>query len=586
MKRSKKLLASLCTAVLVLMSISALFTGTATAASISEAWNLLKPDTTFAASGGNTYANGVTNITSAGEVQFTGLSLTADDSFIIEATINLATVGPENWHGPRIRVRHTDEQNYYTVNFYGSHMAVEGNYIHDDGSLQGYGWGPYMNTNYKRSANTTIRVKIISHPESISVYVDDVLMIDNVPVKKMNVLTGFQSTDVDTTYTATTVITKAFPATDAPKAPTGFTSILTPASEVSGSVAASFTNGVVSMNGLSELLFTNLPLTADDTFMLKTKIDLTSVGAEGWMGPRITVRRNDSDANMTQIAFLDGAVTLLGGYTLEDGTPAGFGWGPYQNWNYDRVAGTVMELTVISEPNKLIVYIDDVKVFDLDIPEKQNPYVYFYSTDANTVYTTSGLSLYKEYPKATDIPAQPAGAQNLINENVEYGTSGTNNFADGNVNITSAGAVNFYGANSYITADDTFVLKTTIDLTSYGAEGWMSPRIMIRNSDAHNFYEVALLQGNVQLLGEFTLDDGTIAGYGWGPYVSTAYAPSAGTSLELTVVSAPENIKVYIDGVKLIDVAMKKMNPLVVFQSTDDGTTYTAKDALLYNTRV
>ena len=121
MKTSKKLLASLCTAVLVLMSISALFTGTVSAAGTSEAWNLLKPDTAFAASGNNTYANGVTNITSAGEVQFTGLSLTADDSFIIEATINLATVGPENWHGPRIRVRYTDEQNYYFVNFYGSH---------------------------------------------------------------------------------------------------------------------------------------------------------------------------------------------------------------------------------------------------------------------------------------------------------------------------------------------------------------------------------------------------------------------------------------------------------------------------------
>ena len=311
MKTSKKLLASLCTAVLVLTSMATLFTGAA-AASASEAWNLLKPDTAFAASGSNTYENGVTKITSAGEVNFTGLtSLTADDSFIIEATINLATVGPENWHGPRIRVRYTDEQNYYFVNFYGSHMAVEGNYIHEDGSLQGYGWAPtYANTNYIRSANSTIKVKIISHPESISVYVDDVLMIDNAPVKKMNVLTGFQSTDNDTTYTAKAVISRAFPANDVPAAPTGFTSILTPTSEVSASPAASFSNGVVSMNGLSELLFTNLPLTADDTFMLKTKIDLTSVGAEGWHGPRITVRKN-SETEYTQIAFLDGAVSLL-----------------------------------------------------------------------------------------------------------------------------------------------------------------------------------------------------------------------------------------------------------------------------------
>jgi len=386
MKTSKKLLASLCTAVLVLTSMATLFTGAA-AASASEAWNLLKPDTAFAASGSNTYENGVTKITSAGEVNFTGLtSLTADDSFIIEATINLATVGPENWHGPRIRVRYTDEQNYYFVNFYGSHMAVEGNYIHEDGSLQGYGWAPtYANTNYIRSANSTIKVKIISHPESISVYVDDVLMIDNAPVKKMNVLTGFQSTDNDTTYTAKAVISRAFPANDVPAAPTGFTSILTPTSEVSASPAASFSNGVVSMNGLSELLFTNLPLTADDTFMLKTKIDLTSVGAEGWHGPRITVRKN-SETEYTQIAFLDGAVSLLGGYTLENGEYAGFGWGPYQNWNYDRVAGTVIDLTVVSAPNKLIVYIDDVKVFDLVIPEKQNPYIYFYSTDAGTVY--------------------------------------------------------------------------------------------------------------------------------------------------------------------------------------------------------
>jgi len=99
-------------------------------------------------------------------------------------------------------------------------------------------------------------------------------------------------------------------------------------------------------------------------------------------------------------------------------------------------------------------------------------------------------------------------------------------------------------------------------------------------------YEVAFLRDGVYILGAFTDDNGDLQGYGWGPYINTSYRVATQTDVQLDIVSAPTNIKVFVDGVKLIDVDMKKMNPLVVFQSTDDGTTYTAKDVLLYNTTV
>jgi len=208
------------------------------------------------------------------------------------------------------------------------------------------------------------------------------------------------------------------------------------------------------------------------------------------------------------------------------------------------------------------------------------------STDANTKYTATCPEVYKQRPAVSDVPAKPATTEYLIDESNTFTAAGNASYANSVVSMNGMGTLYFTDITE-LSETDTFVFKADIKLTSVGSLGWHGPRINLRKTDDRNYYQIAFLDGGVAVLGNYTDKNNQDQGYGWGQWISYAYTRTAGSTIELEVVSEPTNISVYVNGIKIIsEASIKTMVPYFGFESTDPATSYTVENIELYDAAI
>lgn len=168
--------------------------------------NLITPNTETE---GGTYENGVAGVTVPadaleGSLIFTGLDgLTAGDTFVFSTQLYLDAIGKEGWNGPRLYFRRADDNNYLTVIFTPAQVSVYG-------AIKGEGfgdWGDWRSDKFGCKVGEPIDVIIVSAPDTVSVYVNGQLLIDEAPMPEtdepMAPYIGLLASGGGTSFTAT-----------------------------------------------------------------------------------------------------------------------------------------------------------------------------------------------------------------------------------------------------------------------------------------------------------------------------------------------------------------------------------------------
>lgn len=212
--------------------------------------------------------------------------------------------------------------------------------------------------------------------------------------KIADVLVDGESVGAVTTYTFENVkadhtIAASFERTGGEAAlPEGAANLVTPETETAG---GTYKNGVASVKDDNELIFSGISgLTADDTYVYSTRIHLDSIGEQGWNGPRLYFRWTD-EKNYLTVIFTPNQVSIYGPIDGKD-----FGdWGVYRSTAYGCKVGEDIDVTIVSEPEAVTVYVNGQKLIDKAPVKKLDPYIGILSSGAGTAFSTTHTAVYK-----------------------------------------------------------------------------------------------------------------------------------------------------------------------------------------------
>lgn len=193
--------------------------------------------------------------------------------------------------------------------------------------------------------------------------------------------------------------------------PEGAENLVTLDTEVSG---GTYINGIASARDDNETIFTGITgLTADDTFVYSTKIHLDSIGKDGWNGPRLYFRKTD-DQNYLTVIFTPAQVSVYGPI---DGSDFG-DWGIYRSEAYGVKVGDTIDVTIVSAPQAVTVYVNGQKLIDnVELPKKLEPFIGLLSSGTGTSFTASETAVYRltdDLDTESTITAAVTGSGGLI----------------------------------------------------------------------------------------------------------------------------------------------------------------------------
>lgn len=286
----------------------------------------------------------------AGRSEFQYLPFGVDDTYVFGFHINTKKA-EKAWMGPRILFGKISDGRELALFIMKSSMDVYA------------GTEKIKSVSFGRNLNQVYRVDLLIEPEAVSVWVDDVLLIDKCKLpKKSEVKTGilFENaiavmSHIDLYYTDEV----EFVAPDIPEPP-----VLKKLSDgqynaadwmkvtLNGKKYDGYFGNKLSSNNSSvgnRYLYENLPITDDMSYYYSATYTVTESSA-GWKGPRFIFRYDDNNA--FYVAILQSSVVILAGADQVASTPLKLQLGK----DYDIV--------MYSTPTEISVWIDDVLIFE------------------------------------------------------------------------------------------------------------------------------------------------------------------------------------------------------------------------------
>lgn len=298
-----------------------------------------------------TLENGVLQNTKscADMISFTKLPFTDQDTYAwsFEVTVDEAA---KTFHGVRPILRADEKlKNRYQL------VLVEG------AAIVMYNDTEIRSATYKRVLGKPNKFGVVVSPKSVSVWVDDVLVLDSVPLEYdlpahpgiKYELTKATIKDIHFYYTQPTPFVT--PASD-PTIPVMTATMYNGAQYMkvmAGNKEAAYSNYTVTKaDGLgNKYTFENLPLTDDAAYTMRTSMTINSGFAKPWEGPRImfrTCKQGD-----IYIAFCDTrAIVLIGSGIELESCPMSF------------KVGQTYDVAIESDPDKVNVWVDGKLIFN------------------------------------------------------------------------------------------------------------------------------------------------------------------------------------------------------------------------------
>ena len=483
-----------------------------------------------------TYQNGViqSKATLTEPYTFKALGLTKDDSYIYSLDLEY-TANDESslWHRPEIIIRSdmgTDPNNQVKRTLSVGLMGV-GASLFLDGEQLGAETKAFV-----RGGTGKVHLDIVSEPTKVTVYINGEKALENANVPNYGPWAGVLATYSDMTVSNIQLY----------KMPTY--TITASAGE----------NGSISPDGAQNVDFrgsATYTITPDEYYLVEdVKVDGVSVGAvktytfENVRADHTiaaTFRSESLPLTITASAGEHGGIAPNGETTLHKGQSQTYTITPDEGYE-------IADVLVDGE-----------------------------SVGAVTTYTFENVkadhTIAASFERTGGEAALPEGAANLVTPETET-AGGT--YKNGVASVKDDNELIFSGISG-LTADDTYVYSTRIHLDSIGEQGWNGPRLYFRWTDEKNYLTVIFTPNQVSIYGPI---DGKDFG-DWGVYRSTAYGCKVGEDIDVTIVSEPEAVTVYVNGQKLIDKApVKKLDPYIGILSSGAGTAFSTTHTAVYKT--
>lgn len=309
---------------------------------------------------------------------------------------------------------------------------------------------------YSRTLGKSDKFGIVCKPDSVSVWVNDVLILENIPLEHdLPTALGmkFENTDAvmqnmhfyyveETPFTA--------PEED-PTVPVMTSSMYNGAQFMvvkSGNTEYSYQNYTVSCDGVGRYTYTNVPLPEEASYTYRADVTLRTKPANPWQGPRLLFR--SSEQGDIYLVFTTDALILLRGNTEQE-----------RLYRKTEV-GKTYDVAVYSTTSYVNVWIDGKLIFhqislsDTGEKTKAKAGVWFESCNASLsniklygkdiVLTDDifDLELYQnKWFNMTTVPQMPSGNHNYFtNAKLGSGTSSGYDqaFADGVLHLPLTGS--------------------------------------------------------------------------------------------------------------------------------------------------